>query len=88
MPGVAPTGHTGDIERPLANRPPNEPSKARLAASHPHREAILAAHDEALAAGHPGYLDPATGLYVQTAATLAAIGRCCDSGCRHCPWEP
>jgi hypothetical protein len=51
------------------------------------REAAIArAHDAAVAAGEEGYLDPETGYFVFTAATLAARGTCCDSGCRHCPY--
>jgi Family of unknown function (DUF5522) len=52
----------------------------------PHRDAILAAHREAVEAGEPGYDDPATGLFVFTAAYLAERGTCCDTGCRHCPY--
>ncbi len=37
-------------------------------------------------AGEPGYLDPDTGLFVLTAIALAARGRCCGEGCRHCPY--
>ncbi|MGD9752959.1 MAG: DUF5522 domain-containing protein [Acidimicrobiia bacterium] len=48
--------------------------------------ATLAAHDTAVARGDAGYLDPRTGLFVLTAAELAARGTCCDSGCRHCPY--
>jgi hypothetical protein len=48
--------------------------------------AIAAAHDAAVAAGEPGYLDPETGYFVFTAAALAAKGECCESGCRHCPY--
>ena len=48
--------------------------------------AIVRAHDAAVAAGEPGYLDPETGYFVFTAATLLANGACCESGCRHCPW--
>jgi hypothetical protein len=46
------------------------------------------AHDEAVLAGRPGYVDPDTGFFVFTAATLAARGHCCGSGCRHCPYDP
>jgi len=49
-------------------------------------ERIRQRHDDAVARGEPGYLDPATGLYVLTARYLADRGYCCDSGCRHCPW--
>lgn len=70
----------------LAARPLTEPHPSRLAYDHPHRADILALHQAALAAGEPGYLDPATGLFVQTAATLADRGTCCGEGCRHCPY--
>jgi len=49
-------------------------------------DAIRAAHDRAVAAGEPGYLDPETGFFVFTAAELEARGTCCGSGCRHCPY--
>ena len=58
----------------------------RLPADPEQRQRILDAHDAAVAAGEPGYADPETGLFVFTAASLAATGRCCDSGCRHCPY--
>jgi uncharacterized protein DUF5522 len=72
--------------RPLADRSLAEPHPSRLDAAHPHRDEILAAHGAALEAGEPGYLDPATGLFVLTAAFLADRGTCCDQGCRHCPY--
>lgn len=43
-------------------------------------------HAEATANDEPGYIDPETGLFVQTAAHLLELGECCDSGCRHCPY--
>ena len=46
------------------------------------------AHAVAVAAGEPGYLDPDSGLFVLTGAYLAARGRCCGNGCRHCPYPP
>lgn len=46
-----------------------------------------AAHDDAVALGEAGYLDPDTGLFVMTAAYLLAKGACCESGCRHCPYS-
>jgi hypothetical protein len=49
--------------------------------------AAQAAHDRAVRAGDDGYADPETGLFVFTAAYLAARGTCCDSGCRHCPYK-
>ena len=70
----------------LADRPLTEPHPARLDPDRPDRAAILVAHADAMAAGREGYADPATGLFVFTAAFLAARGRCCDTGCRHCPY--
>jgi hypothetical protein len=70
----------------LAPRPLDDPHPSRLRGDDPGRAEILAAHDLALAAGEPGYLDPVTGLFVFTAAYLAERGTCCDSGCRHCPF--
>jgi hypothetical protein len=69
-----------------ADRPLAEPHPARLAPDHPRRAEVLATHAAALAAGDPGYPDPATGLFVLTAATLAARAECCGNGCRHCPY--
>jgi hypothetical protein len=63
-----------------------EPHPSRLPLDHPRRAEILAAHAAAVAAGEAGYLDPDTGLFVLTAAFLAGRGRCCGSGCRHCPY--
>jgi Family of unknown function (DUF5522) len=51
------------------------------------RAAYELAHDRAQRAGDDGYLDPETGLFVFTAAYLAARGTCCDSDCRHCPYR-
>lgn len=70
----------------LADRPLTEPHPHRLPRSHPAREEILRCHGLALERGEAGYPDPVTGLFVMTAATLAARGRCCGRGCRHCPY--
>jgi hypothetical protein len=72
----------------LADRGLLEPSVARLPLETPRREEILARHAAAVDGGEAGYEDPATGLFVLTAAWLAARGSCCDSGCRHCPYAP
>jgi hypothetical protein len=48
---------------------------------------VVAAHDAAVAEDEPGYIDPASGLFVLTAAYLADRGTCCDQGCRHCPYN-
>jgi Family of unknown function (DUF5522) len=62
------------------------PHPSRLDPSAPRYAEILAAHGAAVAAGRPAYEDPATGLSVLTAATLAERGSCCEQGCRHCPY--
>lgn len=49
-------------------------------------EEVDAAHVAAIAAGQDGYMDPATGLFVLTAAYLRKRGTCCGNGCRHCPY--
>jgi hypothetical protein len=51
------------------------------------RLAAQAAHDHALRDGADGYVDPSTGLFVFTSAYLGNRGTCCDSGCRHCPYD-
>ncbi|HEY7916531.1 MAG TPA: DUF5522 domain-containing protein [Acidimicrobiales bacterium] len=72
-------------EKP-SDRSLGQPHPSRLAPGHPRRQEILAAHDEAMRAGEPGYTDPETGLYVLTAAFLQERSTCCHSGCRHCPY--
>ena len=44
------------------------------------------AHEDAVARGDDGYIDPDTGLYVMTATYLRERDYCCGSGCRHCPY--
>ena len=65
-----------------------KPHPARLPPSTAGYDEILAAHENAIAKGEPGYLDPVTGLFVMTAVYLWERGECCDSGCRHCPYLP
>jgi Family of unknown function (DUF5522) len=48
--------------------------------------AARAAHDAAEREGRSTYVDPATGYLVFTATSLREQGRCCGSGCRHCPY--
>ena len=47
----------------------------------------MARHAAAVLAALPAYTDPATGNSVFTAVFLADRGYCCESGCRHCPYE-
>ncbi len=46
------------------------------------------AHRRALDAGEASYVDPETGFHVFTEVGLRERGRCCGSGCRHCPYQP
>ena len=45
-----------------------------------------ALHDAACAAGEMFYTDPKTGYSVMTAYAHKQRGKCCGSGCRHCPY--
>jgi hypothetical protein len=81
------TAYDSGVPNPVrAKRPLSCPHPSRLSPAHPLRAEILAGHEEALANGEAGYLDPGTGLFVLTATYLLARGRCCQSGCRHCPY--
>lgn len=87
VPGPPPEPDTGPAPtEPDQKRPLTEPHPSRLPADHPGRPRILEAHAGAMARGEAGYLDPATGLFVLTAATLLERSECCQSGCRHCPY--
>jgi hypothetical protein len=71
---------------PIADRPLTEPHHDRLSPADPDYDVLLAAHALALSEGASGYADPRSGLFVLTAGYLASQGRCCQSGCRHCPY--
>ena len=62
------------------------PHPSRCAPDRPDYEAIVRAHDEALARGDSSYRDPSTDFLVMTRSTLLARGTCCEQGCRHCPY--
>jgi len=62
------------------------PHPSRLDPSREDYDAIIAAHELAVVTGEMFYLDPSTGLSVLTVATHLARGRCCEGGCRHCPY--
>lgn len=64
-----------------------EPHPSRLPADAPRRAETLAAHAAAVEAGEPGYVDPATGLFVISAAEHVRRGHCCANECRHCPYR-
>jgi hypothetical protein len=74
------------LPEPLADRPLTDPHPDRLAPDDAAFAEIIRAHGEALAAGDETYVDPGSGFTVLTAAYLARRGRCCRSGCRHCPY--
>ncbi len=63
------------------------PLTARLDPMHPSYALVLSVHEAAVAADVPTYPDPLSGFEVLTAAELWARGFCCDSGCRHCPFD-
>ena len=46
-----------------------------------------AVHKEALRRGEDTYIDPETGRIVFTAVYHLKRGACCESGCRHCPYQ-
>lgn len=62
------------------------PHASRLDPGHPRYALILAEHQRAVADGEQMYRDPDTGLFVLTAQYHLDRGRCCGSGCRHCPY--
>ncbi len=78
------------LDRPDRPRPLDParllPHPARLDPGRGDYVEILESHHRAVMAGEPGYTDPASGLYALTARTLWDRGKCCTSGCRHCPW--
>jgi hypothetical protein len=62
------------------------PHPDRLDPAHPLYDEVLAAHEQAIREGQPGYDDPITDLWVMTADTLWERGFCCELNCRHCPY--
>jgi hypothetical protein len=75
--------------RPAPLRPEQlVPAAGRLDPGRSDYVAIIDAHHAAVIGGEPGYTDPATGLFVQTARILWDRGVCCEQGCRHCPYVP
>jgi diphthamide synthase (EF-2-diphthine--ammonia ligase) len=53
----------------------------------PDIEDFTAPHDAACEAGKVTYVDPATGYNVFTELAHKRRGKCCGSGCRHCPYS-
>ena len=74
--------------RPL--RPDHEtvPLPRRYSPKHQGFVEGMSRHAAAIAGSELTYRDPRSGYTVFTARFLAERGYCCDSGCRHCPYEP
>jgi ABC-type Fe3+-hydroxamate transport system substrate-binding protein/diphthamide synthase (EF-2-diphthine--ammonia ligase) len=53
----------------------------------PDMEDFFALHKEACESGDDFYADPATGYKVFTEVAHKKRGKCCGSGCRHCPYS-
>ena len=63
------------------------PLPQRYSESHRGFAEAMARHRGAVDANEPCYRDPVSGLTVFTARFLAERGYCCESGCRHCPYD-
>ena len=59
----------------------------RLKEDFPGFNEIMMRHREAIEKDEDYYIDPETGLVVFTSLFLYNRGYCCESGCRHCPYE-
>ncbi|MGK3739055.1 MAG: diphthamide synthase (EF-2-diphthine--ammonia ligase), partial [Bacillariaceae sp.] len=53
----------------------------------PDKEGFSQAHDLACEQGELSYIDPETGYNVFTEIAHKKRGKCCGSGCRHCPYS-
>ena len=94
--GAAPSGHhhrhpSGDHEPgPLDGALPHLGAPGGGDADALHGGSVTAwkrVHEEAVRRGEPSYVDPDTGYHVFTEVGHRQRGRCCGSGCRHCPYE-
>lgn len=63
------------------------PLVSRLGPDNARFEEILERHRSSVDVSLPTYADPLSGFSVFTAAFLAKRGYCCESGCRHCPFD-
>ncbi|MEW6056302.1 MAG: DUF5522 domain-containing protein [Bdellovibrionota bacterium] len=50
-------------------------------------ELVVLLHEQACEKGEDFYTDPKTGYLVATRDRLSRLGKCCGSGCRHCPYR-
>ncbi|HUC31799.1 MAG TPA: DUF5522 domain-containing protein [Ilumatobacteraceae bacterium] len=63
------------------------PLPRRYSVDHPGYSEGMRRHRAAVDRNEPSYRDPVSGLTVFTARFLSERGYCCESGCRHCPYE-
>lgn len=52
-----------------------------------YQQILQRLHKAACARNENGYTDPKTGYLVLTSKHLSNRGKCCGSGCRHCPYS-
>lgn len=93
--------HFASTSPNLANPPPTQESASQASPKGPyttdrpnHLEQALPAatrdlHDRTVRTGGTTYIDPASGFMVFCRSAHLQRGKCCGSGCRHCPygWE-
>lgn len=53
----------------------------------PYYKEIMDRHSKAIEKNDDVYIDPESGYTVLTAEFLLKRGYCCESGCRHCPYD-
>lgn len=82
-----PKRHHGQVTWRLRSDGVRVPRPDRLPPSLRHQEDIVRAHEEAIRQRASTYRDPISRLSVFTGLFLAERGYCCESGCRHCPYE-
>jgi diphthamide synthase (EF-2-diphthine--ammonia ligase) len=75
-------GHI-DVPAPVRGAPDVEEGAPGCGAPRPSWACL---HASAVARGDRFYTDPGSGLLVMTELAHTARGRCCGSGCRHCPF--
>eukprot|EP00187_Rhodella_violacea_P000115 CAMPEP_0174902446 /NCGR_PEP_ID=MMETSP0167-20121228/37840_1 /TAXON_ID=38298 /ORGANISM="Rhodella maculata, Strain CCMP736" /LENGTH=337 /DNA_ID=CAMNT_0016144453 /DNA_START=6 /DNA_END=1019 /DNA_ORIENTATION=- len=71
----------------VALRAPPSDAPAPDSKTAPDIEDFFQVHSEACQRGETTYMDPATGYNVFTELAHKLRGKCCGSGCRHCPYS-
>lgn len=79
---VASTGKVADIEDLI-----NSVGDSESQQHHDVKDDWDHVHNEACKAGKHTYIDPSTGYSVFTEFAHKKRGKCCGSGCRHCPYN-